>query len=196
MATRVPSPMASAFRSLKLLQQPTSQAVGGSVRGLYPAGLVEVHAADIFDAAIALAAFANPKLQTLFQYWQARRLGRSLPRRSDIDVLDLRACLGHLIVIDVGDEARSLTYRLFGTRISAAVGFDPTGFDLMQGGLAEDDHMLLPYRTAARLRTPVYCVNRLAGPGWNRRWERLVLPLSRDDRAVTQLLIGAYPAAD
>ena len=174
-------------------QAPTSQAVGGSVRGLHSAALVEVHAAETFDAGITLAAFANPRLQLLFQYWQTRRVGRSLPRRCDIDVLDLRACLGHLVLIDVGENVRSLTCRLFGTRISAGLGFDPTGLDLMQGALAEDDHMLLPYRTAAKLRTPVYCVNRMTAPGWNRQWGRLVLPLSRDDAAVTQLLIGGYP---
>lgn len=185
--------MTSAFPLAKQAQQPTSQAVGRGVRGLYPAGRVEVHAPESFDAAITLATFANAKLQLLFRYWQARRLGRNLPRRSDIDVLDLRACLGHLILIDVGEEARSLTYRLFGTRISAAVGFDPTGFDLMQAGLAEDDPILRPYRTAAKLRAPVYCVNRMTSPSWDRRWERLVLPLSRDDLTVTQLLIGGYP---
>jgi hypothetical protein len=186
--------MASASPLVKQAQQPTSQAVGRGVRGLYPAGLVAMHPPESFDAAITLATFANPKLQLLFRYWQARRLGRNLPRRADIDVLDLRACLGHLVLIDVGEEASSLTYRLFGTRISAALGYDPTGFDLMQAGLAEDDPMLRPYRTAAKLRAPVYCLNRMSGPSWDRRWERLVLPLSHDDLTVTQLLIGGYPA--
>src|SRR5579864_4649402 len=102
--------MTSARRVARGWQQPTSQAVGGGVRGLYPAALIAVHAAQTFDSAITLATFANSKLQLLFQYWQARRLGRSLPRRCDIDVLDLRACLGHLVLIDVGEEARSLTY--------------------------------------------------------------------------------------
>ena len=185
--------MASAYQSLKGAQHPTSQAVGNGVRGLYPAALVTVHAPESFDSAITLAAFANPQLQLLFRYWQTRRLGRNLPRRSDIDVLDLKACLGHLIVIDVGEQADSFTYRLFGTRISAALGFDPTGFDLMQGGLPDDDAMLRPYGAAARLRAPVYCVNRMTRPGYDRRWERLVLPLSRDDQAVTQLLVGGYP---
>ena len=185
--------MASLNSRLKQAQPPTSQAVGRCVRGLYPAGLVAVEPAERFEAAITLATFANPKLQLLFRYWQTRRTGRSLPRRSDIDVLDLQACLGHLIVIDVGAEAQSLTYRLFGTRISAALGFDPTGFDLMQAGLAEEDPMLRPYRTAAKLRAPVYCVNRMTSPNWDRCWERLVLPLSRDDQAVTQLLIGGFP---
>lgn len=187
--------MASHNPLLKPAPAPTSQAVGSCVRGLYPAGLIEVHSADSFDAAITLATFANPKLQLLFRYWQTRRLGRSLPRRADIDVLDLQACLGHLIVIDVGHEAHSLTYRLFGTRISAALGYDPTGFDLMQAELPEDNPMLRPYRAAAKLRAPVYCVNRMTSPSWDRRWERLVLPLSRDDQAVTQLLIGGFPLA-
>ena len=185
--------MASANPLLKQARNPTSQAVGQGVRGLYPAGRVTVHPAESFVSAITLATFGNPNLQLLFRYWQARRIGRSLPRRSDIDVLDLKACLGHLVVIEVGEEATSLTYRLFGTRIGAVLGFDPTGFDLMQGGLAEDDAMLRPYRAAARLRAPVYCVNRMSSPRWDGRWERLVLPLSRDDRAVTQLLIGGYP---
>ena len=185
--------MASASSLLKPTQNPTSQAVGSCVRGLYPAGRVTVHAPESFDASITLAAFANPQLQLLFRYWQTRRLGRNLPRRSDIDVLDLKSCLGHLIVIDVGADAESLTYRLFGTRISAALGFDPTGFDLMQAGLSLDDPMLRPYRTAAKLRAPVHCVNRMTRPGFDRLWERLVLPLSRDDQAVTQLLVGGYP---
>jgi hypothetical protein len=167
--------------------------VGGSVRGLYPAGHVAVQPAETLDTAIMLDSLGNQKLAFLFRYWQTRRVGRTLPRRADIDVLDLGSCLGHLILIDVGDKELSLTYRLFGTRISNCMGFDPTGYDLMQAGLDDGDHMALPYRTAAKLRTPVYCINHISGPGWSRRWERLILPLSRDDAAVTQLLIGGYP---
>jgi hypothetical protein len=174
----------------------TSHAVGGSVRGLYPAGRVEVDAAELLDTAITTDSLANPRLAFLFRYWQMRRLGRTMPRRSDIDVLDLGTCLGHLILIDVGEELRSLTYRLFGTRISSHMGFDPTGFDLLQGGLPEDDHIVLPYRTAAKLRTPVYCINTMISPAWTLRWERLILPLSRDDVSVTQLLIAGYPLGD
>jgi hypothetical protein len=174
----------------------TSHAVGGSVRGLYPAGRIEVQSTELLDTAVMVDALANKKLAFLFRYWQTRRIGRNLPRRADIDVLDLGNCLGHLILIDVGAEGQSLTYRLFGTRISKRLGFDPTGFDLMQAGLAEDDHMALPYRTASKLRIPVYCINRMSGPDWSGRWERLILPLSLDDSAVTQLLIGGYPLQD
>src|SRR5436309_180659 len=107
----------------KLAKPVTSHAVGNGVRGLYPAGNVAVAPAERFDTAIMLDALANKKLAFLFRYWQTRRVGRSVPRRADIDVLDLGNCLGHLILIDVGAEGNSLTYRLYGTRISQHMGF-------------------------------------------------------------------------
>jgi hypothetical protein len=189
----MPTAHPSFSSSARLPKPVTSQGVGGGVRGLYPAGHVQVAAADVLDAAVTEDSFSNPRLRFLLRYWQERRHHCALPARTDIDVLDLGPCLGHLILIDVGEEARSLTYRLYGTRISGQMGFDPTGYDLMQAGLAEDDHIILPYRTAARLRTPIYAINPMSGPGWSRRWERLILPLSRDDLAVNQLLIGGYP---
>jgi hypothetical protein len=183
----------SPLTSPGLASRLTSNGVGGSVRGLYTAGRVVVDEAERLDAAITIACFANPKLQFLFRYWQTRRLGRAMPRRADIDVLDLGSCLGHLVVIDVGEEGTSLTYRLFGTRISSHLGFDPTGHDLMELPRDAEDHLGLPYRMAVEHRAPVYCINRMSRPGRSSRWERLILPLSLDGASVSQLLIGGFP---
>src|SRR5262249_29610092 len=87
----------------------TSRRVGGSIsRGLYPAGQIEVTPAETLSSTVFVDDLANTKLQFLLRYWDFRRDARSMPSRADIDVLDLRMCVGHLIIIDVGDEPQSL----------------------------------------------------------------------------------------
>ena len=67
----------------------------------------------------------------LYNYWVQRCAGRPMPRRADIDPVDMPEHLPGLLLIDVeGVSARGLgiyRYRVVGTREVANRKFDPTG---------------------------------------------------------------------
>ena len=69
------------------------------------------------------------ELRQLRAYW-AGKCGPDgrLPRRADIDPLDMRFALGHLILTDVepGTQPR-YRHRLIGTHIVERAGYDATG---------------------------------------------------------------------
>jgi hypothetical protein len=61
----------------------------------------------------------------LYGYWLAKRGARTIPARSHIDPADIRHLLPYLMIIErAGDQFR---YRLVGTAIARAVGYDATG---------------------------------------------------------------------
>jgi len=134
----------------------------------------------------------DPLFQAFYAYWDSKRGGRSLPRRKDIDPLEIPELLGHINVIKVHRARGSLRfqYTLWGTFITDLYGDDFTGRFL--------DEIILPVgvdRVAAAFeqtvatgqphfwRVPVPCgIRRYAS---NRR---LLLPLSEDDETVTHMI--------
>ncbi|HZB93004.1 MAG TPA: PAS domain-containing protein [Stellaceae bacterium] len=68
----------------------------------------------------------TPVLRSVLDYWKEKRQERPLPRRSDIDPLELKPYLRQLFLIDVlpGAEFR---YRLIGSEITERYGRNSTG---------------------------------------------------------------------
>jgi hypothetical protein len=60
-------------------------------------------------------------------YWESKRRGTLLPRRADIDPLELRSHLGYLFLIDVLPGARDFRFRLVGSEMTKRYGRDSTG---------------------------------------------------------------------
>ncbi|MBC8791217.1 MAG: histidine kinase [Tagaea sp. CACIAM 22H2] len=137
----------------------------------------------------------RPELCRLLEYWQAKRrtLGR-LPARADIDPLEMRFALGHLILADVepGDPIR-FRHRLIGTRIVEHAGYDATGLyvdDIPDQELAR--RLTESYRTVIATREPVHDrVNGMVG-GRPLNLEILRLPLSQDGTTIGMVLTGAF----
>jgi hypothetical protein len=136
----------------------------------------------------------RPELRRLLEYWQAKRraLGR-LPARPDIDPLEMRFALGHLILADVehGDPIR-FRHRLIGTRIVEHAGYDATGLyvdDIPDKELAQ--RLLQSYRDVVRTREPAH--DRVGGLVGGRalNLEVLRLPLSSNGTTVDMVLTGA-----
>jgi len=71
----------------------------------------------------------DPRIQEISQYWAS--LSRSLngiPLRSDFDPLDLRrSLLPHIWMVDIEYTPERFRFRLCGTHLVHALGFDPTG---------------------------------------------------------------------
>lgn len=137
----------------------------------------------------------RPELCRLLEYWQVKRrtLGR-LPARADIDPLEMRFALGHLILADVepGDPIR-FRHRLIGTRIVEHAGYDATGLyvdDIPDQELAR--RLTESYRTVIATREPVHDrVNGMVG-GRPLNLEILRLPLSQDGTTIGMVLTGAF----
>ena len=69
---------------------------------------------------------ADPRLAALYDYWDGKRAGRAMPARADIDPVEMRAWLGHLLLIEIAEDGR-FVYRLYGTAFVDSFGVDMTG---------------------------------------------------------------------
>jgi hypothetical protein len=131
----------------------------------------------------------DPRLLQLYEYWLARKGTRRFPSRRDIDPLDIRFILGHVMLVDVVDKALRFRVRLHGTEMVERAGYELTGKFL-------DDLPITEYRR--------YVIERCKGlvasgeptlirhdrilDGRSRQYEALWLPFSEDGQNVTTLL--------
>jgi len=134
----------------------------------------------------------EPELAELLRYWESRREGDRLPARADIEPLDLRALLPHLLLLDVervGDRLR-FRFRVAGTAFTTLIGRDVTGLHVDELG-PPDRVTPVEDGLAAIVRTGRPCF--LAGrPTLHNdrfaRVKRLGVPLATDGRAVDMIL--------
>jgi hypothetical protein len=134
----------------------------------------------------------HPLLLTLYDYWLGKRGVRSVMLRADLDPLEIPSLLQNLILSDVADEGRAIRYRLVGTEIVTAHGFDYTGRTIEQltsGTTLAFTQQL--YGIIVTQRVPVYSEGNFRWVGKEHRWtSRLHLPLSRDGNQIDMVLAG------
>lgn len=135
------------------------------------------------------------RLRKLLYYWASRRRGRLMPRRADIDPVDIPWALPIIWLYDYVPERQTFRYRLAGEEINQASN------QTLRGKLLEE---VLPARDLPMVRGRLLRMvqERLAGHGFGRAYldhggdaiaERLVLPLSEDGETVNVLLgVSAY----
>jgi hypothetical protein len=135
---------------------------------------------------------AHPKLRELYDLWLEGRGGGIAMPRAALDPVDIPHLLPHLILSDVADGGRSIFYRLVGTDIVNAHGFDYTGKTIQQltsGSTREFTYEL--YATVVNDAVPVYSEGRFRWAGREyRRTKRLHLPLTRGGTEVDMVLSG------
>jgi len=115
--------------------------------------------------------------------------------RTDLDPADIAPLLKNLILADVDDGGQAITYRLVGTEIVAAHGFDYTGWTierLTQGATLAFTRRL--YGTVVTRALPVYSEGHFRWVDREFHWtKRLHLPLSRNgDGRVDLVLAGQF----
>jgi hypothetical protein len=131
----------------------------------------------------------------LLNYWQTKRGDRSMPARAAIDPLEMRAHIGHLILVDVIGSPPRFRYRLIGSEVTRRVGRDSTGkyLDALYSP-AVYEAMIVSYEWIVANRRPMRCTGNLQHA--NREWigfESIDLPLSDDDHEVNMLITrGVY----
>jgi hypothetical protein len=138
---------------------------------------------------------ADPELQALYDYWLDHSSDGAVMARDDLDPAAFPHLLRNLILSDVADAGRDIRYRLVGTDIVAAHGFDFTGWTvdrLTSGATLAFTRRL--YGTVVSKAVPVYSEGRFRWVDKEYHWtKRLHLPLSRSgDGQVDMVLVGQF----
>jgi hypothetical protein len=134
----------------------------------------------------------NELVAEAHRYWTRIAGARPMPRRADLDPLDIPKLLPHVMLVDVvGERYR---YRLIGTANDEEHGVSVTGryLDEVLPGADYRAHILGLYDECARERRPLYAeiVYLSQGRGnVERHLKVLFLPLSEDGETVSQIFV-------
>ena len=137
-----------------------------------------------------LARSSEPVKQ-LYGYWRSKWRGERLPRRRDIDPVEIPRFLPQLTIVEVVPDERRYVYRLVGTKEVEIRGRDPTGKSVLDGFFGPSlDDALDCYDTVVATRAPFYDDAPYITPdGRFSDDETLFLPLSDDGETVNRILV-------
>ncbi|MGO8919805.1 MAG: PAS domain-containing protein [Stellaceae bacterium] len=133
---------------------------------------------------------ADRVLRLAFDYWQAKRAGRGMPQRRDIEPVELRDVLPHLQITEAIGGGHRFRYRLIGTAIVEAFGAEFTGkyVDELVSG-ERDSFVHACYRAVCASRRPAFVRSKyVTTRNIDLTANRVLLPLSEDGEAVNQIL--------
>jgi hypothetical protein len=139
----------------------------------------------------------HESIRKLYGYWSAKKGGRAMPRRAEIDPVDVKRSLPMMLLVDVVPDERRFVYRLVGTAEVAIRGRDPTGKSVREAFFGHSvDEVLSCYEYVVRHRAPFcYRGDYSAPDGRIERDDTLYLPLSDDGDAVNMILVYSHSYA-
>ncbi len=136
---------------------------------------------------------ADARLRELLEYWRSKRASRRMPARADIDPIDIPTLLPIVGLVDVLDGGARFRFRLLGTEVVDAAGYNPTGRYLDQAlpDSGYSDYLIGLFREVVRARRPLYGESDLlGGDRVERHVRRLLMPLSRYGETVDMVFGG------
>ena len=136
----------------------------------------------------------EPRLRSLYGYWQAKKHGDDLPARADIDPLEMKEWLGNLMLIEFHGDVSDYQIRLDGTNLEHYYGAPRTGGGVETLTSMEERKLLLTqYKTVLDEKCPAYYEAEFTNSdGVFSRQAKLILPLSADKQRVDMVLVGIY----
>lgn len=143
------------------------------------------------------ASLEKPELRLLLDYWHRLRADQALPRAAQVSPFDMRAALGHIVIVDALDEGRDGIYRLFGSKVAQRLGSDLTGRHLRE---LDDGSYLAQFACALHRavflrQEPIFVAHQPPAGVSATAWLWLVMPLADETGpAVARYLIGMLPA--
>ncbi len=140
----------------------------------------------------------DARLETLYRYWLSRRGDRAIPRRADIDPVEIPAAIWpHTMILEVVREDSRLRfrYRRAGSVFWRAGAAEPTGRfieEVLPGTAGYLEYVVGIYVEMTESRRPMYSENYFirAGQSVPMRTRRVSLPLSNDGVVVDTILAG------
>lgn len=136
--------------------------------------------------------FESPILQDGYSYWHSKKAGGRLPRRVDIDPVEIPRLMPHVVLLDVRREPETdFKYRLIGTYVAENLYNDHTG-----SSFSEIEHQKAPsqiWQNCCRVvetGDAFIAGTPYVGPHQEfRRVEDVILPLADDGETVDCLLV-------
>ena len=135
-----------------------------------------------------IAAAAEEAL-ALLELWNERRDEKSMPAWADFTLEALGRWLGDINLVEVVDGGADFKFRVYGTRLAEAMGYDMTGRTvraLSKGDLAE--RSLTYYRTVLRTQKPQFLFHRAPDSSRQRNWIRIAMPLAHGSGRVERVI--------
>lgn len=135
----------------------------------------------------------SSRVRALFEWWVKRiDVSEKYPKWSDIDVIELKPWMGWLVVYDVPNILSDVAYRLVGTFVVQAAGYDLTGKKV-----SDSSYTLTPDRVLYNIKRIIdhgaACTQSEAlivrSTGSALSTDRLWLPFSEDGRSINRLLL-------
>lgn len=133
----------------------------------------------------------DPDLNSVFEYWKSCGHDGLLPRRKDIDVLQLKPVLGNTHLVDVtAQDPADYRFRLYGSKVRLNRFRNYTNSRV--GDLPSEPYrktVIEDYSSVVWSGSPLYqnIVARLQSIRYS--YSRLLLPLAEDGRKVNMLII-------
>jgi hypothetical protein len=142
----------------------------------------------------ARIAASHPDIRSMVDYWRKKAGERRMPRRTDIDPVEIKAFLPRVTLVDVVPDARRFVYRLVGTEEVASRGADPTGRSVGEAYFAASAEESLMYYEYVSCHAEPYCFRDKyhAPDGALEKQDVIFLPLSEDGTAVSMILVFYY----
>lgn len=124
------------------------------------------------------------RLRRLFDYWDIKRGSRPFPRRLDVDPIDFSWAWSGLSVIEAIADG-DFIWRIDATEVSALFNHDMTGRRLSEYPSATVREIIRnSYKVVIESRAPLRAVRDFVAENRLRRYEILLLPLSKNGDAV------------
>lgn len=136
-------------------------------------------------------------IHTLFDYWNAKRLGRPAPMRSEIQPGEIRSILPHVFILERENE-QSFRFRLAGTGLCSIYGMEFRNHNML-AMWQEDCLDSLRHALDEVVRNASISVVEYTASTTTQReatFEMILLPLAQDNGAITRILGAAVPADD
>lgn len=142
---------------------------------------------------IAASPITDVRLQEAYNYWRSKAADRPMPRRADLDPIEIPKLLPHVMLVDVLGPGR-YRYRLIGTENTRAHGMDATGRNLedVLKGPEYKAHVICLYDKCVSARRPVYSESLFLSPGdgtIQRHTKVLFMPLAEDGKTVNVVFV-------
>ncbi|MEO3428802.1 PAS domain-containing protein [Pelagibius sp. CAU 1746] len=129
-------------------------------------------------------------IRALFRYWRSKCPEGGIPRRADIDPVDIPRLMPKLLIADIERNPFRVRYRLVGTRIVEMTGFEFTGRYLDEIALEDYEGPFQEcYQTACETKSPI--ITRISWsltPGLTAEYDVCFLPLSDDGETANMAL--------
>ena len=137
--------------------------------------------------------FSDKRLDQAFTYWRRKAAGRAMPRRRDIDPIEIPKLLPDVMLVDVVAGGR-YRYRLIGTENPQAQGVFATGryLDEVLPGPEYRNHVLSLYDECVQRRQALYSECLFLSPARRapeRHTKVLFMPLSEDGASVNMVFV-------